>query len=158
MTGCNDTPPSELLCFFVGQVVVVPLAVSWMLLKGLLSSPHPEHRRQMSNRIRRRTSRLVAVVHQSRRRREPDPTSQSRPIPQQVDADSLVPSTNHRTLFVSLGHCETGLTHHTQTHTLVLVHDVREDFACGSYTDSLLVPQLVQSALHAEVCFPRRQS
>ena len=47
-----------------------------------------------------------------------------------------------------------AITHHTQTHALVRVDQVGQDLGRRSDRDAALVPQFVETALHAKVCKP----
>ena len=45
-------------------------------------------------------------------------------------------------------------TYHTQTHTLVTIHQVTEILAGGGNRDPFFVPQLVESALNPKIRLP----
>lgn len=45
-------------------------------------------------------------------------------------------------------------TYHTESHSLVAVHEIAEVFACRGDGDTLLIPEFVEATLHAQVRLP----
>jgi hypothetical protein len=83
---------------------------------------------------------------------------------------SLVPSTNHSTLsnehiqqpesVIPASPLQQPLirTHHTQTSSFVLVHNVRQNLTRSSDRDPLFVPQLMHSTLHSQIRLPTKSN
>jgi len=47
------------------------------------------------------------------------------------------------------------ITYHTQTHSLITIHQVTEILASSSDGDPLLIPQLMKSALNPKIRLPK---
>lgn len=76
-------------------------------------------------------------------------------LPSPSRTHGLRPSIKHSQTSPNRYHSTTGMkTHHAQTHPLVLIHNITQNLARSSDRDALLVAELVQAALHAEVCLP----
>jgi len=76
--------------------------------------------------------------------------------PQEV-THSFIPTADHRTL----DRCKiishergTMITYHTQTHSLITIHQITEILAGSSDGDPLLIPQLMKSALNSKIRLP----
>ena len=72
-------------------------------------------------------------------------------------AHGFIPTADHR----ALRYCETTfharatmVTYHTQTHSLVAIHQVTEILAGSGNGYPLLIPQLMESALNPEIRLP----
>jgi len=69
---------------------------------------------------------------------------------------SFIPTADHCSLqcFETIS-CVWGMiTHHTQTHSLITIHQVTKILAGGGNRDPLLIPQLMKSALNPEIRLP----
>ena len=69
---------------------------------------------------------------------------------------SFIPTTDHRSLqyFETISYARGMITHHTQTHSLITIHQVAEILAGSSNRDPLLIPQLMKSALNPKIRLP----
>lgn len=76
MTCSNDTPSSELLSFFIREIVRVSLDVRTSMAYGRknIDAPDREHRRQRCYLNRRRRGLLLTFDHPSRRKTMLDPS------------------------------------------------------------------------------------